>query len=233
MTNRQLVSDIRSSDKLISSDSSLTDRAIFSLCKTTAIMLIKQQTDRRKLFQSPTLFTVINCFPMEQAPLAECCEYTSEQKISRSKNKIPKIGDSIFGLLIQYVNAVDNSTKFNEATAVRYANLLTLGRKLNKNYYWIYNDRLYVSNEDTKAVNFSAFFEDELTSDVLCPQDDCGCAPSSVDCDPCLNPLDRQFRCPGYLIQTVRTMVQKELLTTYFNLPADRTSDGKDDQSKP
>lgn len=232
MTNRQIISDIRSSDKLISSDGSLTDRAIFSLVKSTAIYLIKQQTDRRKLFQSPTLFTVINCMPMEQVPLAECCEYTSEKKIARSKNKIPKIGDSIFGLLIQYVNSVDNSIKFNESTAARYSNLLTLGRELKKNFYWIYNERLYVSNEDTKAVNFSAFFEDEVLSSILCPSADCGCGPSSEPCDPCLNPLDREFKCPGYLIQPLRSMVQKELLTTYFNLPADKTSDQKDDQSK-
>lgn len=230
MTNRQAVSDLRSSNKMISSDSTLTNRAILSLLQTTSMLLIKQQTDRRKLFQSPNLFTVVNCLKMKQVPMAECCEYQSEEKISRSVEKLPKIGDAIFGLLIQYVNSVDNSTIFVESTTRRFSNLMKLGRRLNKKYYWMYNGYLYVSNEDTKAVNISAFFEEEVPTRILCP-DDCDCGPS-FSCDPCANPLDREYKCPGYLQQSVRTMVEKELLSVYFNVPKDVTSDNKDDQSR-
>ncbi len=230
MTNRQFISDIRSDTKMTGTDALITNRALLSIAKTCAMYLIKQQTDRRKLFQSPNLFTPIPCLKMKNVPLAECCEYVSERIVSRSVEKLPKIGESIFGLLIQYVMSVEKSTKFNETTATRYANLLKLSRPTNKNFYWIHNDYLYVSKEDIKAVAMNSFFEEEVPVSILCP-DDCDCV-ETKNCDSCENPLDREFRCPGYLLSTVRQMVIKELLTSYYQLPEDRTSDNKDDQSK-
>jgi len=168
---------------------------------------------------------------MTKVPLSECCEYVSEIEIARSKKKIPRIAEGPFGMLIQQVASVDKTKMFKESTVRRYANSLNLDPPPKGNYFWLYDDYIYVSNPDTKAIDLSAFFEEEPSQLLLCPSD-CDCLPKK-GCDPCKNPMDRQFKCPAYLLQTCRTMVEKELLTTYFNVPADRTSDEKDDQSKP
>lgn len=234
MTIRQNISDIRSANKMISADATITDRAIMSLSNTCAIKLIKQQTDKRKLFASPNLFTHMPCIPMIKVPLAECCEYTSERKVARSKNKLPKIAEGPYGLLIQQIASVDKTSIFTESTVRRYANSLKLRPQPKGNYYWIYDNYIYVSNEDTKSIDGYIYFEEEPTSDIICPDKDCDCAPKAKsDCDPCKNPFDRDFRCPGYLLSDVRKMVELELLQTYFSINKDLSSNDVDEQRGP
>lgn len=229
MTNRDFVSEIRSMSKLLSSDNLLNDRSILREGKSSASLLIKRETDRRKLFQSPNLFTVIPCLEMTEVPLAECCDYTSEETISRSKEKLPKIGEGIFGLLIQQVSSVDGLKKFNESTPMRYANLRKLKLPTKNIYFWIYNNYLYVTNEDTKAVRMTAYFEDTVPNNILFPNCDCQTITSE---DPCISDLDKDFNVPGYLVEAVKGMTYKKLLETYFNIPVDKTDDDKDEQSK-
>lgn len=228
MTGRQLISDIKAMSKLITSDALVNDRSIFSEAKSVSRVLIKRETDRRKLFQSPNLFTHLTCIPMTPVPLAECCEYTSELMVARTKEKLPKIAEGIFGLLIQQVSSVDNTIFFKESTARRYANILKLGLPGDK-YYWLYNGYGYVSNPDIKAINIFAYFEEDIPTSLLFPQDcDCSTPPLS----PCHNPLDDEFKCPGYLEDAVKNMVRDVLLRNYFQLPQDKQSDNLDGQSK-
>ena len=47
---RKLVSDVRSTHKLLSTDASITDRAILSEVRNNSLLLIKRETNLRKLF---------------------------------------------------------------------------------------------------------------------------------------------------------------------------------------
>ncbi len=58
-TLRKLVSDVRSTHKILSTDARITDRAIASEVKNNAITLIKRETNLRRLWASDTLFTTI------------------------------------------------------------------------------------------------------------------------------------------------------------------------------
>lgn len=229
MTNRQFVSEIRSLNKLLSSDALINDRSILREGKTVASLLIKQQTDKRKLFQSPNLFTNIECLEMEEVSLSECCEFTSDVKIARSKEKLPTIGEGLFGLLVQSAASVDGLQKFNESTPMRYANILKLKLPVTKVFFWFYNDYLYVTNPRTKTIRLSAFFEDEVPNDILFP--DCDCS-ATKDADPCMSDLDKEFRCAPHLMEAVKSMTHKKLLEIYFNVPMDRTTNNSDEQSK-
>ena len=60
-TLRKLVSDIRSMHKLLSSDNLITDRVIASEIKNNSLLLIKRETNLRKLWATGTLFTTIPC----------------------------------------------------------------------------------------------------------------------------------------------------------------------------
>lgn len=226
---RQVISNLRTSYKMISSDNIATNRLIMNELRSRALYLIKQKIDGRLLFDSPNIFTYVPCLKMKQVPLAECCEYRSEKTISRSVERLPKIAEAKFGLLIQRVTGLEFATKYIQATPTRYTNLLNINPKTKEEFYWVLNGYLYITNPDLKMASISAYFEDEPSSLLLCP-DGCDCGPRNADCDPCQNPLDREFKCPGDLLGTVEEMVAKYLMGTYFRVDEDPQSDDKDEQ---
>jgi hypothetical protein len=189
-TVRQVVSRVRSMDKLLSSDASITDRVIAAELKSRAVLFIKQQSDRRRLWQTSTM------------------------------------SDGIYGLLIHGVFSVDTSQRLKEVTLSRYINLLQLGLPKKDTYYWIYDRYLYVSSPYVKVVNIWAYFEEDIPDELLYPE--CDCATRRKN--PCANPLDEEFKCPGYLEEVVVKDTLETLLRTYFRVPVDHTSDNKDDQ---
>jgi len=228
-TRRQIISDVRSFNKLLSSDQMITDRAIDREAFSTALVFIKQQTNKRLLFQTPNIFTALSCLEMKPAPIGECCEYASPYMISKSVEKIPKIAEGIFGLLVQNCVSIDNMTSFKESTPRRFANALKLGLKTDINVFWIFNGHLYCSNGKLERINFVALFEEDVPNNLLCPE--CDCVPNS-ECDECMNPLDLPFKCPGYLEKPVKDEVAKKLLSTYYSVSSDLTSDNKDDSKR-
>lgn len=232
MTYRDIISQIRSMPKMITSDSLLNDRSVAFEAKSTASTLIKRETNLRKLWQSPNVFTRIPCLEMTKVPLAECCEYTSETFIAKSKLRIPKIGEGIFGLLIQQVSSIDNAKKFIPTTPMRYSNLLRLDVKpKNAVYFWMYDGYLYVSNPETEACSLYAFFEEEPSTDLLYPID-CECHNPPSLADRCLSYLDREFKCPQYLVDGVKTMVWDKIMKVYEQTAKDVTSDNLDEGTK-
>lgn len=230
MTRRDMVSQIRSLNKLLSTDILLSDRFLDREAFSTALVFIKQEVSKRRLMQSPNLYTMLSCLKMEKAPIGECCEYTSPYFIARSVEVLPKIAEGIFGLLVNSCVSIDNLNSFKEGTPRRFANALKLKSPADINMFWIMNSRLYVSNGNIEAINFSAMFEEDVPNSLLCPQD-CDCKPHG-DCDPCLNPLDQPFRCPGYLEDAVKKEVAKKLLTVFFGISEDITSDNKNDAKR-
>jgi hypothetical protein len=230
-TNREFVSQVRSTHRLLSADSKINDRTILNEGRTFALSLIKQSTDKRKLWSSPNLFTIIPCIEFEETPLAECCDYTSPLTIAKSKQRIPKIAEGIYGLLVQSCTSVDGRVRFKESNPSRYSNILKLNLPNKDIYYWIYNDHLWITNPDTKLASIAALFEEDIPTSLLYPNEDCGCKPAKGE-DKCKNPLDQPFRCPGFLLGTVSDMVSKKLLQTYFNIPQDKKEDGSDSQTK-
>ncbi len=74
-TLRKLVSDVRGMHKLLSTDSLITDRVIASEIKNNSLLLIKRETNLRKLWATDTLFTTLPCLEMIQVPISECCDY--------------------------------------------------------------------------------------------------------------------------------------------------------------
>lgn len=225
-TNRQMVSRVRSPDKLLSGDNSITDRAILRELKGVSIKYIKQWLDKRRGWETSTIFSNIPCLQMEEVPASECCEYTSDITFARSKYQLPKIGDGTLGLAIQGIFSADDGLKLKETTISRYINILKLHIKKKELFYWIYDRYVYASSPYVKLLNVWAFFEEDIPDYILYP--DCPC--SSKQKDPCLNPLDLEFKCPGFLEDDVVKATQQILLQTYFRLQVDQSSDNKDDQ---
>jgi hypothetical protein len=145
-TLRKLVSDVRSMHKILSTDSLVTDRAIASEVKNNALLLIKRETNLRKLWATDTLFTTISCLEMVEVPISECCNFVDPCRIARSKYKIPRIAEGNYQYIIQGVYSINamsgRGTKFKEITVNRYVNLIKLPIIKRETYYWIMNDYL-------------------------------------------------------------------------------------------
>lgn len=233
-TGRKLVSDVRSLHKLLSTDSLITDRAIYSEIRNNTLMLVKRETNLRKLWATDTLFTTIPCLEMIEVSISECCDYVDPCTIGRSKYKIPRISEGNYQYVIQGVYSINamngRGSKLKEITVNRYINLLKLPIIKKEQYFWISNGYLYVNNPLLQAIRLVAFFEEDVTNDIMYPECGCGTAEVSVE-DWCKNPLDKEFALPGYLEKQVLELTSQKLLNTYFRIKTDISQDGIDGQA--
>lgn len=229
ITNRDIISRVRSTHRLLSADGSLNDRAILAEVKSAANLLIKRELNMRKLVVTDTIYTTIPCLQLTQVPLSQCCEFVDTRMIARTEFKIPKIGESNYFYAIKGIFAIDQNTKLKEITPTRYINLLKLPALVNEVYYWIQDNYLYVTNSNVCKVKMVAYFEEDVPNEIMYPSD-CECS-KHVVADLCVNPLDKEFKCPGYLIQNTIDITSKMLLSTYFRLPEDKQSDDVDGQA--
>ena len=225
-TVRDQVSRVRSMNKLVASDNLITDRVIAADLKSKASFFIKREVDKRKLWASSNIFTSIPCVQMEAVPISECCDFQSNKKIGKSKIKLPKIAEGNYGFLIQGVYSTEVTMKLTEVTPSRYINLLKLNLPQNTVYYWVQNQHLYLSDPNVKLVSIAAYFEEDIPVKLLA--EECDCAPS-VKVEKCTNPLDMEFKVPGYLEEAIISATLQTLLQTYFKIPIDQTNDNKDD----
>lgn len=238
-TGKVLVSTVRGMHKLLSSDSLVTDRLILSEIKNTARLLVKRETNLRKLWATDTIFETIPCLEMIEVPVSECCDYVDECKIARTKYKLPRISEGNYQYLIQGVYSINalsgKANKLKEITINRYINLLKLPIIKKEDYYLIVNDYLYVTNPFIKAIRIAGSFEQDIPNEVMFPED-CPCGNNYSLEEICKNPLDKNVPLPGYLEKQCLEMVSQSLLRTYFNVKTDMTSnniDGQAPNSKP
>ena len=232
-TLRGLVSTVRSSHKLLSTDGILTDRSIAAELKVSTFLLLKRETNLRKLWATDTLFTTIPCLELIEVPLSDCCEYSDECMIARSKFKVPRISEGNYQYLIQGVYSINvlggRGKKLKEITVNRYVNLLKLPVVKKEEYYMIVNDYIYITNPLLKLVRIAAFFEEDIPNEIMFPECDCGT--DYTDEEYCKNPLDRKFGLPGYLEKQVLDLTSQRLLNTYFRIKTDISTDGIDGQA--
>jgi hypothetical protein len=233
-TVRKLVSDVRSMHKLLSTDSLITDRAIASEIKNNALLLIKRETNLRKLWATDTVFTTIPCLELIEVPISECCDFADPCTVARTKFQLPRIAEGNYQYIIQGVYSINamsgRGTKIKEITINRYVNLIKLPIIKKQEYYWISNGYLYVSNPLLQAIRLVALFEEDVPNEILYP-DSCNCGLEVSTEDWCMNPLDKESPCPGYLEKQVLELTSQKLLQTYFALKTDMTEDGVDGQA--
>lgn len=232
-TLRKLVSDVRAMHKLLSTDNLITDRVVASEIKNNTLLLVKRETNLRKLWATDTLFTTIPCLELVEVPISECCDYVDPCTVARTKFKLPRICEGNYQYIIQGVYSINamsgQGKKLKEITINRYINLLKLPIIKKEEYYWISNGYLYVSNPLLQAVRIAAFFEEDVPNEIMFAE--CCCSDNINLEDYCKNPLDKEYGCPGYLEKQVLELTSQKLLSTYFRLKTDQTQDGVDGQA--
>lgn len=223
-TNRDIVGKVRSLLKLSSTDFLISDRLILSVLLPVNKKLVCQQLTRRIGASSPNLFTTIPCLPMTQVPISDCCEIQGDGcMISRSKDQLPDIVDTYYGLAIDAVKSVDKKAKkFNELNSPdRYNNILKIYPNNKDKYYFFFNKYLYVTDPDIEVIYLSAFF-----SDVVDPDQFSSCGNADRSCP--VNKLDLEWKSLPKLEDDIVKMTMEEILTTYRNINGDNTSNAQE-----
>jgi len=233
-TLRQLVSNVRSTHRILSTDNMITDRAIASEIKRNSLLLIKRETNLRKLWATDTLFTTIPCLEMIEVPITDCGDFSENITIARSKFKLPQIAEGNYNYVLQGVYSINvlggTGKKLKEITINRYLNILKLPSKKNEEYFWINNDYLYVSSSFVDKVRISALFSGDIPNEVMYPEYVCQADSFKLE-DYCMNPLDKEFYLPGYLESQVMQLTSETLRKSYFQIQQDITNDGIDGQA--
>lgn len=249
---REAISEVRGMYKLFNSDTyqNIPDRQIASYLQNVSLNYIKQATDKRKLWNSPNIFTPISCLKLKQVSLSECCGYSHPCTIARSIVQLPKIAEGThFGMLIQGVYSTDfpnpnaTSRRFIESTPDRFANSLGMNLKTKQIHFWIQDRYLYISEPEIEQIKIYAYFEEDIPIELQSYPSICnekrakGCCPTSTPTDDsnindlsiCCpsNPYDEEFTCPGYMYMDVLLAMEK-VLEPYKRSQDDKTTDKLD-----
>lgn len=142
--------------------------------------------------------------------------------VARSKKKIPQISEGIFGLLIQSVFS-PGRRKFDYASLDRFVNILRMNLRDTKKYFWVHDDRIYISDSDIENIDLFAYFDDDFNAN-----DYSAC--KKADDTSCVNPLDKEFAIPSYLEKQVVDLVNDTLNKTYFRHIIDPDVNNKDEE---
>jgi hypothetical protein len=232
-TLRNAISDVRGMHKILSTDSMITDRVIASEIRNSSLLLLKRETNKRKLWATDTVFTTIPCLEMIEVPITECCAFQSDETVARTRFKIPKILEGDYQYVVQGVYSINalggRGTSLKSISLNRYMNIMNLALKKNDVYWWISDDYIYVSNPSTTLLRLVALFEQPVTTEILFPE--CSCGDNLDLTEYCKNPLDREFYLPGYLRKQVLEVTSQALRQTYFALKSDISSEGIDGQA--
>lgn len=228
-TLRDAISSVRSTNKFINGNDLINDRAIGAELSRRAILLIKRETNLRRLWSTDTIFQTVGCIAMKKVPISECCNYRSDRMVSRSIERLPRISEGIYGYLVQGIYDLDASVDIKYMNPQRFINRLKLKLLTNDVYFWISDGYIYLTAQNTKNIRIVAYFEEDIPYSLKFPTGcDCGeVAPTCPD-----NPLDLEFRCPGYLENQVIEMTSQFLRQTYLSTGDIKTDANEDTQKK-
>lgn len=170
---------------------------------SVAGLFIKREADDKRLFRYTDLWYPIDCLPMEEKNLIECCDVSIPgcKTVMISKDKIPDIYTSRTGYLIQ-VTSVDYDRDYTITTPKGYKN--TQVREFldkRKRYCWIENGHLVIPNSMVQNVRLNAMFINRAEAMRLnCKDGDC------------IKLLDQPFVAPEHLLDNIKDKVTLDIL---------------------
>lgn len=184
---------------------------IYNLASAKASVLIKREINSRKLLNSDNVFTAIECLDLISANGTEC-DVDACNKVRRSKDKLPRLEESIYSYAIQGVYNIDNSEEIFPTNTREFINLSKLRFRPNKEYYIIKNGYLYVLNPDIENVNIYLY-----TTELKRAKGDCRSA------------YQHEFKIPEYLLDALYKMINDDLIN-YHKFEKDITDNNLEEK---
>lgn len=194
MTIRQFSSAVIEGLNSSNLDDYISEEYLYNIGLSTAKLLIKRETDSRKLFKMTSLFrSHPGCIEMETVNANSCFQDLSCKTIQKSIERLPEIFLTNFGSLIQ-VFSPNGDVEYKEMSPVQYRNLSFKKYKPRTvKYFWISDGYLYIPDSSVEAVNASYLAFNFGDEDYL----------SSSSDSPCSSFLESEFPMPGYMESTV------------------------------
>jgi hypothetical protein len=215
LTFRQVISDIIDDLKAVNLDDRISYRFIGSKFNNEIAYFLRLEAKSREFAKLQNLWKPVNCLKLKEVNLGECNAIESCNTLLRSEDKIPKVFDTNYGLLIK-VLTVDGRRTIpliaNSSEAEDYNNR-RWGKA--KDICYLENNYLYFPDSSLEAVKL-----------LLIPMD-----PYEVDkangAIGCTFPLDAELPYPKYLV----TLAKREVLNQLSGITKRVVEDEKGDEN--
>ena len=203
MTVRQIIALVRNEVNSITLDGRKSNRFIFSKILIYTDIILKRESDSRRLFNSTNIFTTLSCFNLKETSLS--CTNIKLPKCKtfmRSSLPLPGFYSSIYGNLL-IVETIDGSNRFEQTTPENYKNISNREFKPKTGYYWINNNHLIIPDSEVETVSLRYIAKIEITT--------------------CTG-LDQEIGIPSWLISDVVKYVVQDIRNT-ISIPQDENPD--------
>jgi hypothetical protein len=214
----EVLSRIRNQVKGVKQDAFLTDRFLYSMVMKHAKMLIRRQDVQNKIMKFNAVFQVLNFVELIEVDRAEsqCHCITSGCTFKRTKEKVPRAFEGVFGPLFRSVMSIDLSEELVPTFPSVFQKMVNQKtfKYNNKKYYWYLDGYVYFPNLEWDAVRIEGLFEGDISSYNCDITDDCAYI------------QDTMFTIPEYLYAEIEQFVIRDL-SGMLNIPQDTQQDNK------
>jgi len=221
MTYNEIISQLSNEFALSHADSRITNKFWYSLIQKHTAWIVKQESDKMFLFHTDSIWQTLNCVDLIEVPTTDdCCKYNGPScKIYRTKDKIPKLYEDVFGVIIKNVNSIDYSKSIQHITIQEWLRKQNNpDSKYDRNFYYFYkNGYLYFPNIKWKLVSITGYFSDSINKYNTCDNE-----PIENQCE---SLFESEWRIPSHLIARVVDACLKELSSTMMQVKEDNQID--------
>lgn len=172
-TVREDIAQIRRSVNSINPDGRFSNKFLYDKMMDVTKMIVRRDTEQRRIFKSTELFKSIFCIPMEAKPIESCTNIYIPKcsTLYVSKIKLPKAFLTPTGSILSVFN-VDRSVKLTPTTPQQYSRIVSREAKGPELYYWIENDYIYTPQRIDEVLVFGMFLSsaevDRINAPTLC-----------------------------------------------------------------
>lgn len=165
MKVRDIISQLREYLNNVNIDQRFTNQYLHSCIITATKLIVKRESETRKLFRSVESFQSLDCIEMISYESKICAGILLPcSNVMRSKFKIPKAFLSSTGSIL-LVYSIDRSVQFWQSSPSLYSSISKREFKGEQKYFWIIDDYLYIPDSYITNVTALGLFIDNSEVD--------------------------------------------------------------------
>lgn len=202
MTRQEIVARLRNSIKEVNADTEYTNRYLWNVFWTNARTLLKQESDRGRLYNQSDIWQTV-CVLMDPVSplLCDCIKVPMDCVVYRSRFKLPPAVEGNFGRLYQFLSSPDLSQKIIIVNPFQFSFKNT---KYNKEKYAFIHDDYLWTKVSWPYLIFKFLPDGDIPKEFECDCEDT----SNVECG---SLLYKDVNLSNWLIQPAISMALTEL----------------------
>jgi len=155
LTNSEITSRIRNNFNSLSKDDRISNRYILHVARQKSIFYISNKLNDRSLYREDNLYSILDCFEMEQVEVVKCdiIEFRSCRTVMKSKKRLPKLIYSKYGNSLKDVTSIDDFAELKPTTPSQYRRDSRRAGKDEFVRYYVKDGYLYILDRELLRVN--------------------------------------------------------------------------------